>query len=84
MSWAFMNVMQSYTEEFSFEVIERVTERGDAITDVVTQVGVSSHSLYSKIECRGDGSDALSYYCRAMMLAFAARHVLPCISKTSN
>jgi transposase len=52
-----MNEKQRYTEEFKLEAIKQVTERGHAVADVATRLGVSSHSLYAWIKRYGDGSD---------------------------
>lgn len=55
-----MNVKQRYTEEFKLEAIKQVTERGHAVADVATRLGVSSHSLYAWIKrYSGNGSDTV-------------------------
>lgn len=35
-----------YTEEFKFEAVKQVTERGHPATEATARLGVSSHSLY--------------------------------------
>lgn len=35
-----------YPDEFKIEAVKQVTERGHAVADVATRLGVSQHSLY--------------------------------------
>jgi transposase len=37
---------QRYTEEFRFEAVRQVTEKGHAVKDVAERLGVSTYSLY--------------------------------------
>lgn len=39
-----------YPEEFKFEAVKQVTERGHAVADVASRLGVSQHSLYEWIK----------------------------------
>ena len=36
-----------YTEEFKVEAVKQITERGHAVADVASRLGVSVHSLYA-------------------------------------
>ena len=36
-----------YTEEFKVEAVKQITERGHAVADVASRLGVSIHSLYA-------------------------------------
>jgi transposase len=42
-----------YPEEFKIEAVKQVTERGYAVADVATRIGVSQHSLYQWIKPYG-------------------------------
>ena len=35
-----------YPEEFKIEAVKQVTERGHAVADIASRIGVSQHSLY--------------------------------------
>jgi transposase len=35
-----------YPEEFKIEAVKQITERGHAVADVSSRIGVSQHSLY--------------------------------------
>jgi transposase len=35
-----------YPEEFKVEAVKQVSERGQTLADVVSRLGVSTHSLY--------------------------------------
>jgi transposase len=35
-----------YPEEFKIEAVKQVTERGHAVVDVASRLGISQHSLY--------------------------------------
>jgi transposase len=39
-----------YADEFKIEAVKQVTERGHAVADVATRLGVSQHSLYKWIK----------------------------------
>ena len=39
-----------YTEEFKIEAVKQITERGHAVADVASRIGVSQHSLYQWIK----------------------------------
>lgn len=39
-----------YPDEFKIEAVKQVTERGHAVADVATRLGVSQHSLYKWIK----------------------------------
>jgi transposase len=36
-----------YTEEFKVEAVKQITDRGNAVADVASRLGVSIHSLYA-------------------------------------
>ncbi len=42
-----------FTEEFKFEAVKQVVERGFGVADVSKRLGVSSHSLYAWINKYG-------------------------------
>ncbi len=44
---------QRFTEEFRVEAVRQVTERGFAVKDVSSRLGVSPHSLYQWIKRYG-------------------------------
>lgn len=35
-----------FTEEFKIEAVKQITERGHAVAEVASRLGVSTHSLY--------------------------------------
>ena len=39
-----------FTEEFKLEAVKQVVERGFGVADVSKRLGVSSHSLYKRLE----------------------------------
>ena len=39
-----------YPEEFKIEAVKQITERGHAVADVASAIGVSQHSLYEWIK----------------------------------
>jgi transposase len=39
-----------YPEEFKIEAVKQITERGHAVADVASRIGVSQHSLYEWIK----------------------------------
>ena len=39
-----------YADEFKIEAVKQVPERGHAVADVATRLGVSQHSLYKWIK----------------------------------
>ena len=39
-----------YPEEFKIEAVKQITERGHAVADVASRIGVSQHSLYQWIK----------------------------------
>jgi transposase len=39
-----------YPEEFKIEAVKQITERGHAVADVSSRLGVSQHSLYEWIK----------------------------------
>lgn len=39
-----------YPEEFKIEAVKQITERGHAVADVSSRIGVSQHSLYEWIK----------------------------------
>lgn len=36
-----------YTEEFKFEAVKQITDRGHSVREVAARLGVSVHSLYT-------------------------------------
>jgi len=41
---------QRYPDEFKIEAVKQVTERGHAVADVASRLGVSPHSVYQWIK----------------------------------
>ncbi len=39
-----------YPDEFKIEAVKQITERGHAVADVASRLGVSQHSLYEWIK----------------------------------
>ena len=39
-----------YPEEFKIEAVKQITERGHAVADVASRIGVSQHSFYEWIK----------------------------------
>lgn len=42
-----------YPEEFRIEAVKQVTERGHAVAEVASRIGVSQHSLYEWLKRYG-------------------------------
>lgn len=45
-----MKTQPHFTEEFKFEAVKQMTERGHPIAEVAVRLGVSAHSHYTRIK----------------------------------
>lgn len=47
-----------FTEEFKFNAIKQITERGTSVADVSHRLGVSTHSLYAWMKRYSSSGDS--------------------------